>query len=189
MDHARRSGRGWSTSPGPDAGRGRRPDSTANLIMKNTNHPLIHLKLRLVAGIALAALLCSCASTSVRQTWKSPDSHGPVGKTAVLAIAERGLLRQGFENRFVAQLAQGGTAALTTFDLMPLAQIKQDKRAAAERFTAGGASSVLILRLVDKTSSYREIRPGSERYAAVLTGYETIGWYDYYSVGRSEGVV
>jgi hypothetical protein len=37
---------------------------------------------------------------------------------------------------------------------------------------------VLILRLVDKTSAYREIQPGPERYAPVVTGFDTIGWYD-----------
>jgi hypothetical protein len=45
-----------------------------------------------------------------------------------------------------------------------------------------GAEAVLIVRLVDKISAYREYQPGRERYAPVVTGYDTLGWYDYYSV-------
>ena len=143
----------------------------------------MNLKLRPLAVCALATLLCSCAATSVKKTWKSPDCHGPVGKIAVLAIEERGILRQGFENRFVQQLAKTGSAALATFNLLSLPQIKQDKRAAADRLSTNGAEAVLILRLVDKTSSYSEYRAGGGRFVPVLAGLNTVGWYDYYSVG------
>ena len=132
---------------------------------------------------ALATLLCSCAATSLQKTWKAPDCQQPVGKIAVLAIDDRGLVRQGFENRFVAQLTKAGAAAVVTYDLLTLAEIKQDKRAAADRFRASGAEAILILRLVDISSSYRESRAGNERYAPVLTGIDSMGWYDYYSVG------
>ncbi len=132
---------------------------------------------------ALAVLLCSCAATSVKQTWKSPECRQPVGKIAALTVAEGGLVRQGLENRVAAQLTKAGTTAVVTFDQLSLAEIKQDKRAAADRFLASGADSVLILRLLDQATSYREVRPGGERYAATITGIDTMGWYDYYSVG------
>ena len=63
---------------------------------------------------ALATLLCSCAATSLKKTWKAPDCQQPVGKVAVLAIDDRGLVRQGFENRFVAQLTKAGAPAVVT---------------------------------------------------------------------------
>ena len=145
------------------------------------------MKLRPLALYSLALLLCSCAATSVKTTSKSPDSRGPVGKIAVLAIDHRREVRQGFENRFVSQLASGGAAAVKTFDQLSLAQIKADKVAAAERFRTSGAEALLIVRLADRSSTYREIRPGHERYAPVTTGYgsgyDYMGWYDYYSVG------
>jgi len=134
----------------------------------------------------LAALLCSCAATSVKNIWKSPDSKEPVGKTAVLAVDERGLVRQGFENRFVKALTGGGGEALVTFDILTLAEIKQDKVKAAEQFRAGGAESLIILRLIEVASRYREVQPGSERFAANTIGFESMGWYDYYSVGFSD---
>jgi len=107
----------------------------------------------------------------------------PVTKIAVLAVEERGILRQGFENRLCSQLTKAGAKPLTTFELISLYQIKDDKKAAVERFRASGAEAVLIMRLADKTSAYREFQSGPERYAPVITGYNTMGWYDYYNVG------
>lgn len=132
---------------------------------------------------ALAALLCSCAATSVKKTWKAPDCQQPVGKMAVLAIDERVLLRQGFENRFVAQLTRAGASAIVTYDLLSLPEIKENKQAAVDRLRVSGVGAILILRLTNVGTSYRESRAGNERYAPVLTGIDNMGWYDYYSVG------
>jgi hypothetical protein len=133
--------------------------------------------------LALSALLCSCAATSIEKTWKSPDLKQPVGKIAVLTVDQRVMLRQGFENRLAGQLVKAGTPALVTYDKLGLEAIKADKAAAAEKLHAEGAQAVLILRLVGVGTSYRETQPGGPRYAATVTGIESYGWYDYYSVG------
>ena len=146
----------------------------------------MNLKLHPLWACALAALLCSCAATSVKKTWKAPDCSSPVGKVAVLTIANRGLLRQGFENRFVATLAKSGASALVTYDQLSLAEIKQDKRAAADRFRASGAEALIIVRLVDVGSSYHEVRSSGERYEATITRIETTPWFDYFSIGFSD---
>ena len=141
------------------------------------------MHLKSLAACALTAFLCSCTATSVKTTWKSPAYQGgPLTKVAVLTIDSRGSLRKGFENRFVASLNEHGSTAITTFDLLSLPEINQDKPAAALRLRSAGAEVVLTLRLVDAASSYHEVQPGGERYAAVTTGFETYGWYDYYSV-------
>ncbi len=151
--------------------------------MNITKRPQMNIQLRPLALCALTALLCSCAATSVKKTWKSPDYQGaPITKLAVLTVDDRGLLRQGFENRFVAQLSKGGATAIPTFDLLSLPDINRDKPAAAERLRAAGCQALVILRLRDIASSYREVRPGGERYAEFLSGFETGPWYDYYSV-------
>lgn len=133
---------------------------------------------------AMAALLCSCASpaTSVKKTWKSPDFQQPVGKIAVIMVDERGLLRQGFENRFVRQLAKAGSSAMTTVNLLSLPQIKDDKRAAAERLRENGAEALLIMRLVDVANSYRGSQVGEAQYATAITEVGSTGWFDYYSL-------
>jgi len=149
--------------------------------MKNMNISTTLSNLRSLGLCAFTVLLASCATTSLKNTWKSPQSQGPVGKIAVLFIEERGMLRQGFENRFITQLSRGGTTVVPTYDQLSLAEIKKDKQAAAERLRASGAEAVLIVRLASLGTSYREVRPGSERYAETITGFENVGWYDYYS--------
>src|SRR5436190_16473600 len=114
--------------------------------------PVAARTLKTYALSLAAGLLCSCAATSVKQTWKSPDFSGPpVTKVAALVIDERNMLRQGFENRFVNQLRSRGATAIPTWDLLSLAEIGQDKPAAAVRFRAAGAESLVILHLVDVT--------------------------------------
>jgi hypothetical protein len=146
-----------------------------------------HTKLPSAVLCGVAALLVACASTSVKQTWKSPDYHsGPITHVAALAVDERTLLRQGFENRLVAQLKDGGATAMTTFDLLSLPEINRDKPAAAERLRSAGAEALLILRLVDAASRYHETRPGSSHYVDYITGAEFSGWYNYYSVAYAD---
>src|SRR6185369_13484595 len=92
-----------------------RPESTLTTMKLNlnTNPPL-----QILAAVTLAALLCSCAATSVKSTWKSPEYHGgQVSKLATLAVDERPLLREGFENRLASQLRKGGATAITTINL------------------------------------------------------------------------
>src|SRR5262245_43518480 len=98
------------------------------------------MKLRALGVIPLSVLLCSCAATSIKKTWKSPDFQGTsVSRIAVITVDERTMLRQGFENRLAAELRKTGVTASTTFGLLSLAEINQDKKAAAERLRAAGS--------------------------------------------------
>jgi hypothetical protein len=135
------------------------------------------MRTRPLAICLLAALLSSCVGTSLKQTWKSPDYHnGPVSKIAALAVDERGSVRSAFESRFVLEVRKHGISSFTTFDLLSLPDIKSDKAAAAERLRAAGADSLLILRLVDSSVSYREVLVDSGPSGPYNT------WYDYYAM-------
>jgi len=132
-----------------------------------------------------AALLCGgCASSSVKQTWKAPGyQNGPVRKICVLAVDERGLVRKGFENRFIRDLEKRGQPAVVTYDTLSLPEIKANKEAAAAQMIAAGADSILLLRLVDQATYSHSTRATGERYVGVTTGIDTsYGWYDYYTV-------
>jgi hypothetical protein len=132
---------------------------------------------------AAAILLSSCAATSVKQTWKAPDyAGGQVRKLAVLTVEERGLFRQALENRFANQLKAGGQQALVTHELLSLAEIKENKQLAAARLKEAGADTILIVRLVDTKTYTREVRATSAAFVPVVTGVESYGWYDCYSV-------
>jgi hypothetical protein len=139
-----------------------------------------------LAAFALACFLAGCAksSSSLEQSWKSPAFQGgPVQKVAVIAIDDRGLIRQGFENRFVRDFRAQGQEALVTHELLSLTEIKADKKAAADRFLAAGADTVLIVRLVDRVNYNKEVRATPEMYAPIVIGAEGhYGWYEYYSV-------
>ena len=142
---------------------------------------------RTLAGCALFALFCSCTGTSLKKTWKSPDYKGaPLTKLAVLAIDERRDLRIGFENRLVQQIQKNGASAITTFDLFSLPEVNSDKAGAARRLQSAGAEALVLLRLRDISSAYRESRPGDERYAETITGFEMGPWYDYFSVAYAD---
>jgi len=136
--------------------------------------------------VSAAACLAGCAASSVEKKWKSPEhSGGPVQKVAVIAVDERGMVRKGFENRFVRDLGEQQQAAMVTYDLLALPEIKADKEAAAKAFTTGGADSVMIVRLVNSSSTSRQVEARPEAYVPVTTGFDSYysyGWYDYYSV-------
>jgi hypothetical protein len=137
----------------------------------------------------LTALFASgCASTKLEQTWKAPTAPAsPVKKVAVIGVDERGLMRIGFENRFVRDMKARGQTATATHELMTLPDIKADKEAAAVKLRAAGADAVLIVRLADSETFNRSVRAGSERYVGTTTGVGSYyGWYDYYTVAFTD---
>jgi hypothetical protein len=135
------------------------------------------------AGAMTAMLLCSCASTSIKSTWKSPEFQGgPVQKVAVLAVAERELVRTALENRFANQLEKDSQPAVTTLQLLSLPQIKENKEAAAARLREAGADSILITRLVGKSAYVSPARQTYNQAYTTITGSPSDGWYSYYTV-------
>ncbi len=147
------------------------------------NNKVMYKKLSLFSSAALAALLCSCATTSIKKTWKSPDCPGgPLRKIAVLAVSDQWMVRPGLENRFVRDIGKRGQAAIATVDLLSLPQIKEEKTAAAARLRQEGADCVLIVRLVDKTTYDRQVQATPTYFVPVVTGYDTVGWYGYYDI-------
>src|SRR5215472_3563720 len=106
-----------------------------------------------LSTLALAILLCACATSSVKQTWKSPNCpSGPVKKVAVVVVADQANVRPGLENRFAHDIGQNGQPAMATVELMRLSDLKENKEAAAKLMREGGADSILIVRLVDKAT-------------------------------------
>jgi hypothetical protein len=71
---------------------------------------------------------------------------------------------------------------LTTFDLLTLPAVKEDQQPAADKLQGAGAESLLLVRVVDSETAYRQFRSGNKRYAEVITGFDGWGWYDYYTV-------
>jgi hypothetical protein len=135
-------------------------------------------------ALATCALwLCGCASSSIKQTWKSPACQpGQVQKIAVLAVAETGMIRQGLENRFVRDLRKQSQDAVATFDLLGLPDIKADKETAAARLRDAGANAILIVRMLDQSTYSRGVQATPDYWIPTMSGYEGYGWYGCYSV-------
>jgi hypothetical protein len=142
----------------------------------------MNTRTQLITLTAFLLVLAGCASTSIKQSWKSPDYQGgPARKVAVVAVEERGDVRGALEVRFVRELRKRNQDALTSVDLLSLPDIKKDKEAAAARLIAAGADSVLIVRLVDEASYGRTVAYTPALYLPGTYGYGTFGWYDYFS--------
>jgi hypothetical protein len=118
---------------------------------------------------------CGCASSSVKQTSKSPSYNGgPVSKIAVLVKSDRDFYRQAIENYFASILTEEGQSAFTTHDLFALSALKADRPAAVARLREAGADSVLVVRLVDTPTYSRQATVTSPAFtssAAESYGY------------------
>ena len=141
-----------------------------------------------LAAVLVVLGLAGCAASSILHSWKSPAYHGgPVQKIAVIAVEDRGLVRQGFENRFVRDLGANGQEAMATHDVLGLQDIKANKDAAAARLREAGASSVLIVRLVNQATYDRQVRATRAVYTENITGIDSYyGWYGYFSVAYAD---
>src|SRR3974377_1891230 len=106
---------------------------------------------RIVPLVVVTGLLCSCATSSMKETWKAPNyTGGPPKKIAVVAVEDRPMARPVFEGQFVSQLERRSQPALRTHEMMSLEEMKADKAATAERLQQAGADSILV---VSKASS------------------------------------
>ena len=108
----------------------------------------------------------------------------------MVAVDERGLVRQGFENRLVTEMRSLGQGSITTFNLLGLPEIKADKEAAATQLRAAGADAVFVVRLVDQVTYEHQVQATPALYLPTIDGYAGYGWYDCYSVAfMNMGVV
>jgi hypothetical protein len=135
-----------------------------------------------VSGASLAALLCSCATSSVKDSWKEPSfTKLPVKKTAIVAVLEEGnMARQAFEGQLLAAMKRRNADGLITHDLGRLAEIKADLPGAGAKIRAAGADSVLLLRKADMQTQSRDVRESNERYAPMVTGFSPDFGSPYY---------
>jgi len=140
----------------------------------------MNLKLRHFPAVALALLVSSCTTTSLQQTWKSPDIRGgPFKKMAVITVDERALIRQTLEGQVATQLEARAQGALRVNELMTIAEMKESKVRAAERLRQAGADAVLIQRLISRVSEPgRAGKAGMTETPSFSSG--TLGWFDYY---------
>ncbi len=97
--------------------------------------------------IALLALV-ACASTTLTNSWKSPDYNGPpLKKLLVVGVSNQPALRRSFEDEFVKELKAAGVDGVASYNFIPEdGQVEETRlKQAVEE---AGSDGVLITRLV-----------------------------------------
>ena len=123
-----------------------------------------------LGGLALAAVVASCATTEMTNTWTDPGAKGAaLSKVAVVCLTkDPGLRRQG-EDSAAAQLQQKGGQAFPSYQLLGETDLK-DREAVKAKLKSSGVDGVLVLRVTHV----------SEQVTAVNGPYGTFdGYYDY----------
>lgn len=135
----------------------------------------------LFAFALVGTVLCSCGTTRIKSTWRSPDFHGgPPQKVAIIAITDQPLVRTALENRFANQLEKQGQPAIPTAKLMSLPEIKENKEIAGARLRQAGADSVVIMKLASRSTYENKSGRTPNEFYSVTTGSPSEGWYTYY---------
>lgn len=133
----------------------------------------------LAAATTLVMLTCSCASTSVKSAWKSPEYKGtPPQKVAVVTDDERMLVREALENRFVNQLTAASQPAFATVKALPdLVAARQNKEATVKQLRGDGADAILITRLVSRSAYMARAKEQfTGQYVALTVTPSSQGW-------------
>ena len=111
-----------------------------------TKHSRRNLAQTVLTSIALA--LAACASTTLSNSWTTPDYKGPpLKKVMVVGVSNQPALRRTFEDGFVKDLKAVGVDAVASYNFIP-----EDGQAEEARVTQAvkeaGVDGVLITRFV-----------------------------------------
>ena len=143
--------------------------------------------LRIISLFFIFTLLClaaGCATTTKNlSTWKDPSFNkaGFSNVVVICAAANEGN-RRIFEDEFVRQLQKNNINATASYTMFTLNDGK-DGDAVKELIKKRGFDSVLVGRMVDKTTEMKYYPP-TVTYTGPPRAYYG-GWYNYYHMGYS----
>jgi hypothetical protein len=125
----------------------------------------------------LIAVTTSCATVKTVNVWKDKNSHEPLEKVLVIAVAELDYMQRHFENVLCESLASRGIEAVAANKVFPQSSTKLDRAAIASKVRELGVKYVLVARSVSKEETSRLYQGG---VYVVPAGYSG-GWYGFYS--------
>lgn len=97
---------------------------------------------------SIALLLVACASTTLSNSWTSPDYKGPPLKNVmVVGVSNQPALRRTFEDEFVKDLKAVGVDAIASYNFIP-EQGQAEEARVTQAVKEAGADGVLITRFV-----------------------------------------
>ena len=134
-------------------------------------HPVIYP----TAILALTLLLNACGSTSVTQSWVVPElTEAPPQRLLVVAIADNETSRRAFEDAFTAALSGHGIESLSSWQLLPSADL-HSQAAIDSAVQSAAADGIFITRLLGVEKREVSHPPSTELLPSAFGGF-----YPYY---------
>ena len=123
------------------------------------------------------ALITSCASTELINSWRDPNYTEPVTSLVVLGVSKQASVRRVFEDEFAAQLRARGIRAIPSYTLFADdGPVDEERlRAAIESANTDG---VIITRLVNVQNKTTVTSTSMAR--PYYYGYYSRAWVGYY---------
>lgn len=134
--------------------------------------------LRAAAPLLAVAVLSSCTTTNLVQTWRDPNYRSrPVNRVFVIAVIPNDMYRVQFENAMAQALIAKGFQAATAASVFPPGQL--DKEKVQQYVLDNNVDLVIVQRLNKQTTA--EYVPPTVAYVPPAPYYG--GWYGAYGYG------
>lgn len=116
-------------------------------------------RLRLAGLLLVASMLCSCASTSLTDTWRNPGTHpARLHKVLVVSITNTQSSRGVYEDVLVSELGRQGVEAVAAHTMIP-GGAKADRTMLDQAVKKAVADAVLTVQTI-KVEQQTTIQPG-----------------------------
>ena len=137
--------------------------------------------------VVLLATLAGCASTSIRNSWVSPDLQPPLEFTKMLVVFmdPNEATRRAGEDALVERIGSDrAVASHTMFTTQEVQNAENNEAANRRALEAAGIDSAVVMRMVDQTQEL-SYSPGMSYPAGYggFYGYYGMGWGMAYSPG------
>ncbi|QXE92012.1 DUF4136 domain-containing protein [Geomonas subterranea] len=116
--------------------------------------------IRITVVFCLTALLCSCASVSVVDTWRNPTLPASrLHKVLVVSFAAKAASRAVYENMLVSELNKHGVEAVASYSVLSQATLP-DWHALDRAVRSVGAQGILAVQTI-KLEKQATVQPGA----------------------------
>ena len=133
-------------------------------------------------------LMTFCAKTTLDYVWKDPHYQGgKFNKVLVVGVAQNQANRILFENKFVAELKNYGTDAISSYTIISSAE-KLDKATVKSEIKTLEVDAVVVTKLmnIEQKKTYSRVVNPSQTQPRLQRG----GWVDYstdYETAKDRG--
>jgi hypothetical protein len=138
--------------------------------------PKVFSPFKVLASAVVITQLAACSTTYVSSLWKDPTYQVKPHKIMIIGIAKNPANKRTLEDDFAKRLKLQGTDAVSSYAILPDDK-DGNKDAIVAKMKEQGADAVLITRIADRKTVYRNLL---EVYAPPQS-YST--WQNYYEYG------